>query len=99
MSSSIVMDPRRVGGSPTIEGTRIHPEIIAHYLLESGYEETLHSYPHLHRDDVLIACWYIARYDLPKRWTAKQWARLKGWVVANDDAMWSQDDWTEVPLP
>ena len=99
MSSQIVISPRRLAGSPAIEGTRIGPDLAAHYVLSLGLDETLTSYPHLTRDDVLVACWYVARYDPPKRWKPKDWARLKGWLVLHEEALWSDEDWSEVPLP
>lgn len=99
MSASIVIDPRLKFGSPAIEHTRIDPDMIASTLLACSYEEVMLSWPHLSRDDVLVACWYVARYGRPKDWPAKQFRRLRTWLDDAQVPMWESEDWSEVPLP
>lgn len=99
MSSFIAIDPRMKFGAPAIQGSRIDPDVVVGLLLAYDYGEVITSYPHLKRDDVLVSCWYVARYARPKDWSAKDRRRLRDWLEGHEEAMWANEDWSEVPTP
>jgi len=62
VENRIVIDPQVMGGKPVIKGTRI-PVYFILELLSNGWsvDDILREYPHLTREDVLVALKYAAR--------------------------------------
>ena len=59
--SGIELDPGRLGGKPTIAGTRIGVDLILEKLADGeSIEEILDDHPHLTRDQVVTAINYAA---------------------------------------
>ena len=57
----IRLDPHVMGGTPTIEGTRVTVgTIVGLIAAEHSIEEVLGAYPYLQREDVLAALAYAA---------------------------------------
>jgi len=62
VKNRIVVDPKIMGGKPVIKGTRI-PVYFILELLSNGWsiDDILREYPHLSREDVLVAIKYAAK--------------------------------------
>jgi len=62
LENRIVVDPKIMGGKPVIKGTRI-PVYFILELLSNGWsiDDILREYPHLSREDVLVAIKYAAK--------------------------------------
>ncbi|MCB0970637.1 MAG: DUF433 domain-containing protein [Acidimicrobiales bacterium] len=57
----VVVDPTRMGGLPTIRGTRVTVGMILGQLAAGrSSDDVLSDYPYLERDDVLAALEYAA---------------------------------------
>ena len=90
----IVVHPGRMGGQPTVGHSRLTADLIASSYWQVGYDETIKCWPHLDRDDVLVACWFQARYG------TRTWRRRwKKWLDVADMALWSPSTYGECPLP
>lgn len=89
----IVVHPGRMGGEPTIGHSRLPAEMIARTYWQLGFDEVLRMWDYLDKDDVLIACWFQARFG-----TRSQRARWKDWLSGADMALWS-GDFSTVELP
>ena len=60
--SRITLDPGKCGGRPCIRGKRIRVSDILELLgAGASYEEILHDYPYLEREDILAALSYAAQ--------------------------------------
>lgn len=74
----ISIRPGMRSGQPTLNGTRLSPEAIAHVVWDGYDAETIkvQFWEEATRWALLTACWYVARYGTPtwrKRWGA--WAQ------------------------
>ncbi len=96
MSAKVSVQPAVRFGAPCIDGTSLDVDLVVSHYLSLGLDETLISWPHIDRDSVLVACWYVARYRKGK---SKSRAILKAWLAENEEAMWKSTDWSKVPLP
>jgi len=57
----ITVDPRRMGGLPTIRATRVTVGMVLGQLATGrDIDQILEDYPYLHRDDVLAALEFAA---------------------------------------
>lgn len=93
--TAIVVHPGRMGGQPTIGHSRLTADLIASSYWDLGYDETIYLWDYLDRDDVLVACWYQARFG-PRKWRQ----RWKDWLDVADIALWSPGNHDgEIPLP
>ncbi|WP_166379905.1 DUF433 domain-containing protein [Catellatospora methionotrophica] len=83
-------------GTPCVGGTRIPVETIARLVYGPGGSVQLAtgSYPHLTRQQVLVACWYVGMYGTAV-WSRRRW---RAWAAGHADAMWA-GRWNEVPDP
>lgn len=90
----VVVNPRQNFGKPSLARTRVPVwAIIAPYLVGETEENLIAEYG-ITREDILVACWYQARYEaatVPEPW--------QDWLYDNEGRMWTNDDWTEIPLP
>ena len=61
MNKRIVSDPEICGGEPCIAGTRIPVSVLlSHLAAGDSYEEVLHQFPRITREDILAAIEYAA---------------------------------------
>jgi uncharacterized protein (DUF433 family) len=93
VTPAIVTEPGMLGGTPHLAGHRLGAVMIARYYLALGFDETQLTYD-LSQDEVLVACWWVARYG-PRSWRA----RWREWLLEADAAMWRSRGWSAVPLP
>ncbi len=85
--------PGVMSGQPCLHGHRLTAEQIAVLYERYGIEEIFHGWPYLTRADVLVCCYYMARYG-SRRWQ-KRWGR---WWQEQHGALWlSEFDKAELP--
>jgi uncharacterized protein (DUF433 family) len=95
VSTYVSVQPGMKSGVPCIAGRRLPTELIASmYVAEGGWEVVADRYE-ITRDDVMVACWFEARYGRSKR-RRKAWA---GWLADVEGRLWESQDWTDVPFP
>jgi len=78
---SVEFDPAvQMPGTPTIAGTRFSAEFAAHLVMMNGVKGTQKMYPHLTREELMVACWWAGLYGPRKyRKAWNEWAKAAGW--------------------
>lgn len=84
--------PGRLSGQPAIAGHRLSCELIGDYAQAMPVAEICRMYS-LTRGDVLVACWYCARF------TGRRYRKLwVGWTEQYADPFW-HGDYAAIPDP
>ncbi|MEO3856185.1 DUF433 domain-containing protein [Acrocarpospora sp. B8E8] len=95
MRPYIVIDPAQNFGQPAIARTRVQ---IAHIIdwLESGdLVHVVQDEYGLTRADLLVACWFEARYGTGAH-PRDEWL---DWLEDHEPALWSAKGYEEIPFP
>jgi len=90
----IVIHPGRLAGQPTIGHSRLPAALIADTYWDYGPDEVKACYGYLADSDILVCCWYVARYG-----TRQQRKRWKNWLPVADEMLWSNDTVKDCPWP
>jgi uncharacterized protein (DUF433 family) len=85
--------PGRVSGEPCLGGHRLPTRTVVDHYDAAGLSPTMDGY-RITRFDVLVCCWYEARYGRSR--TRK--AAWSDWLAENEDALWT-GDWSGIPFP
>ena len=80
----IVVHPGRIGGQPTIGHSRLSASLVAETYQQHGLEQTQLMWDYLTEADVIVCCWYVARYGTTTE--RRRWKDWLGWV---DDRLWT----------
>lgn len=79
----ISLDPAMRSGRATINHTRMPAEVLADYVWAGDSAEYVAEVYEVDRADVLVACWYQAR------WGTRTWRRRwADWLETADEALW-----------
>lgn len=88
----IWVHPGRLSGDPALGGHRLPTHTVAVHYVALGMAETEDAYV-IERADVLICCWFEARYGSRK--LKRLW---REWLGAFERLMW-ESRWADVPEP
>lgn len=86
--------PGMMSGQPCLDEHRLTCEQFAEYVWNGMEDEIYKGWDYLTRDDVLVMCWYQARYG-SRAWQ-KRW---KAWLERYSGKLWYSADWESVPMP
>lgn len=81
----VVFDPA-IGrnGWPTIDGSSLSAPWLAPIVLSQGIDYVVNDcYPHLRREEVITACWWMGRFG-PRKWR-KLWGE---WAAEAEEHLW-----------
>jgi uncharacterized protein (DUF433 family) len=83
----VSITPGVQGGQPCLNGTRLPVDSVVAMFWWHGLDETLASWEHLTKADVLVCCWYEAhygsmRFKRVKAW--QHWANTSGGIYRRD---------------
>lgn len=87
----VVVDPAQNFGNPAVARTRIPTAAIVGVYVAGDTVEALLDDHALTREDLLVACWYEARYGA----RTEEWA---AWLEQWQGALWRRE-FEAVPLP
>ena len=82
-------------GYPSIEGHRIDTRMVAEHSSTLGGESAMDTWD-LTRDEVMVACWFEARYG--SRGLKRLW---REWLARWETTLWHSHEkaWAAVPFP
>lgn len=90
----IIIDPGVQFGRPTIGPLRVPVEpVVELWRAGESVESICEDWPGLTRNGVVVACWYMARYEARRR-PGKLW---QVWLSEHDAAIW-RGDYDAMPL-
>lgn len=91
----VSIDPGIKGGQPCIAGTRLTAEWLADHVWRGRTCEDMQGdWDYLTREDMLVACWYVATYG-PRSWR-KRWSR---WAEDAHPFLWDSTRQAACPWP
>lgn len=109
LNAHVWIDPGRLSGEPCVGGSRLPVYLVAGVTWEHGVEEAIDQWE-LNRPQVLVACWFVAAYNLDhlhkdtggyvRDHRSCRWRDRWGvWATASHVALWSHryDDVTDPP--
>lgn len=91
---AIVVHPGRMFGKPTIGNSRLTAELIADIYWQYGKGEVKRMWDYMTDVDILVCCWYVARYG-----TRKEKQRWRDWLPIAGEKLWSSDTVKDCPWP
>lgn len=86
--------PGVYSGEPVLEDTRMPVLLVVEIYWSHGIAEVMYDHG-ISRQNVLVACWYMARHGRSRVWRQ----RFAEWLKVADDALWHASDWVTCPLP
>lgn len=91
----VSVQPGMKFGEPCINGHRLPTQLIAETVMFNGGEEAMDWYD-ITRDEVMVACWFEARYGGRK--IRKLW---QAWLDEHEGTLWhsTSERWAAVPFP